>query len=50
MVELIKSRSFHDWLTNLRDRRGAAKIQARLDRLAPGNPATQGPSAQGYRN
>ncbi|MBN9535695.1 MAG: type II toxin-antitoxin system RelE/ParE family toxin [Alphaproteobacteria bacterium] len=47
MVELIKSRSFHDWLTNLRDRRGVAKIQARLDRLALGNPGDVRPVGSG---
>ncbi|MBR2818823.1 MAG: type II toxin-antitoxin system RelE/ParE family toxin [Reyranella sp.] len=47
MVELIKSRTFHDWLTNLRDRRGAAKIQARLDRLALGNPGDVRPVGSG---
>lgn len=38
-VELIKSRSFDRWLSKLRDRRAAARVQARLDRFAvTGNP------------
>lgn len=38
MIELIKSVAFDRWLRGLRDRRARARIQARLDRLASGNP------------
>ena len=38
MVELIRSSLFDGWLTGLRDRRAKARIAARLDRLAMGNP------------
>lgn len=37
MVEVLKSRSFDGWLTVLTDRRAAARIQVRIDRLALGN-------------
>lgn len=38
MVELIKSATFEQWLTGLRDVNAVARIQARLDRMAVGNP------------
>lgn len=38
MVELIKSATFEQWLTGLRDLNAVARIQARLDRMAVGNP------------
>lgn len=38
MIALIKSSVFDHWLGNLRDRRAMARILARLDRLANGNP------------
>jgi putative addiction module killer protein len=37
-VELLKTDVFDRWLTRLRDARAAARVQARLDRLAMGNP------------
>lgn len=37
-VELLKTDVFDRWLTKLRDRQAAARVQARLDRLAMGNP------------
>src|SRR5688572_30741400 len=37
-VELLKTDVFDRWLTKLRDARAAARVQARLDRLAMGNP------------
>jgi putative component of toxin-antitoxin plasmid stabilization module len=39
VIESIKSRSFDTCMIGLRDRRAAALIQARLDRLAMGNPS-----------
>ncbi|WP_112313511.1 type II toxin-antitoxin system RelE/ParE family toxin [Pseudogemmobacter bohemicus] len=38
MIELIRSGTFDTWLSDLRDRRAVARIAARLDRLAAGNP------------
>ncbi|AEQ50724.1 type II toxin-antitoxin system RelE/ParE family toxin [Pelagibacterium halotolerans] len=38
MIALIKSAVFDNWLRDLRDRRAMARILARLDRFANGNP------------
>lgn len=38
MIEIRKSDEFATWLDNLRDLRGRARVQARLERLAAGNP------------
>jgi putative addiction module killer protein len=38
MIEVRKTAVFSDWMANLRDGRGRAKIAARIDRLAFGNP------------
>ena len=38
MIELIRTSVFDEWLSELRDRRAVARIAARLDRLAVGNP------------
>ena len=38
MIELIRSATFDRWLSGLRDRRAVARIAARLDRMAAGNP------------
>jgi len=37
VVEILQSETFRRWLSSLKDRRAAAKIQARLDRAAGGN-------------
>lgn len=37
MYEIIKSHVFDAWLTDLRDLRAQARIQARIDRMALGN-------------
>lgn len=47
MLELIKSATFDRWLSGLRDIRAAARIQARLDRLAFGNPGDVKPVGEG---
>lgn len=47
MVELIKSGTFDSWLTDLKDRRAAARIQVRLDRLQGGNPGDVKPVGGG---
>jgi putative addiction module killer protein len=36
--QVFRTEEFADWLMNLRDRQGRAKILARIDRLEEGNP------------
>lgn len=38
MVEIRKTDAFARWLDALRDLRGRARVQARIERLAAGNP------------
>jgi len=38
MVEIIQSATFHRWRSALRDRQAVARINARIRRLAEGNP------------
>lgn len=38
MIRIARSETFDKWMHNLKDKRGAARIQIRLDRLADGNP------------
>lgn len=47
MIELITSRTFDGWLRALRDRQAKARILARLDRLAAGNPGDVKPIGGG---
>ena len=47
MTELIRSATFDRWLSELRDRRAVARIVARLDRLASGNPGDTQPVGDG---
>ncbi len=47
MIELIKTGTFDAWMTGLRDRKAAARIQARIDRLALGNPGDVKPVGAG---
>jgi putative addiction module killer protein len=47
MIELIKSDAFDEWLENLRDERAKARIIARLERLAAGNPGDVKPVGDG---
>lgn len=47
MIELIRSETFDHWLSGLRDRRAVARIAARLDRLAAGNPGDAEPVGEG---
>jgi putative addiction module killer protein len=47
MIELIRSTTFDHWLSTLRDRRALARIAARLDRLAAGNPGDVEPVGNG---
>jgi len=46
MVEVLKTSVFDAWLSALKDRQAVARITARIDRLALGNPrATSNRSA-----
>lgn len=47
MIELIRSGTFDNWLSGLRDRRAVVRIAARLDRLAAGNPGDAEPVGEG---
>ncbi len=47
MLELRRTSAFETWLTGLRDRRGRAKIAARIDRLALGHAGDVAPVGQG---
>lgn len=38
MVEILRSATFDRWLGKLKDRQAVARILARIDRLALGNP------------
>ena len=50
MVEIVKSATFDHWLRKLRDRRAAARVLVRIDRLAAGNPGDVKPVGSGYPN
>jgi len=45
--ELVKSATFDRWLSGLKDSRARARIAARLDRLALGNPGDVKPVGDG---
>jgi putative addiction module killer protein len=47
MVEIVKSATFDRWLRKLRDRRAAARVLVRIDRLAAGNPGDVKPVGSG---
>jgi len=47
MMEIRKTDVFVDWLDNLRDSRARARIQARIERLAAGNPGEAKPVGEG---
>lgn len=47
MVELRKTEIYANWLDNLRDIRARARIQARVERLALGNPGDVKPVGEG---
>lgn len=38
VLEILKTTEFDAWLTGLRDAQAVARITARIDRLAAGNP------------
>ena len=47
MFEVKRTDAFDAWLKALRDSKSRSKIQARIDRLANGNPGDVGPIGQG---
>ena len=47
MPEVRQTETFARWLTRLRDRRARARIRARIDRLAIGNPGDVKPVGGG---
>ena len=47
MLEILKSATFDRWLSGLVDRRARARILARVDRLANGNPGDVKPVGGG---
>ena len=47
MVWIRKTQLFADWLDGLRDLKARARVQARIERLAAGNPGDAGPVGQG---
>ena len=46
-IRIVRSETFDRWMKGLKDRRGAARIQLRLDRLALGNPGDAKPVGSG---
>jgi putative addiction module killer protein len=47
MLTVLKSQPFDDWLSGLKDRQARARVQARIDRLAMGNPGDVKPTQSG---
>ena len=47
MLTIPKSRTFDDWLSGLKDRKARSRVQARIDRLAMGNPGDVKPTRSG---
>jgi putative addiction module killer protein len=47
MVEMLKTSEFDAWLSDLKDRQAAARIVARIDRLAFGNAGDVKPVGSG---
>ena len=47
MLEIRKTDNFVRWLDGLRDVRARAKVQARIERLAGGNPGDVQPVGEG---
>lgn len=47
MIEIRKTELFARWLDGLRDVRARARVLARIERLAAGNPGDVGPVGEG---
>jgi putative addiction module killer protein len=47
MIEIRETDAFRNWMTGLRDSRTKARIAARIDRLALGNPGDVEPVGEG---
>lgn len=47
MIEIRKTAEFAQWLDGLRDMKARARVQARLDRMAEGNPCDVKPVGEG---
>ena len=47
MVDVVRSSTFDRWLSKLRDRRAAARVLIRINRLAAGNPGDVKPVGGG---
>src|SRR5271170_4707631 len=47
MKEIRQTETFSEWLRNLSDSRAKARIAARIDRLALGNPGDVAPVGEG---
>jgi putative addiction module killer protein len=47
MIELRKTERFAQWLDGLRDLQARARVQARTERLARGNPGDVQPAGEG---
>ena len=47
MIEIRKTDVFARWLDGLKDLRARARIQARIERLAAGNPGDVKPAGEG---
>jgi putative addiction module killer protein len=47
VIEVRKTTAFSDWMATLSDHRARAKIAARIDRLAFGNPGDVRPVGEG---
>lgn len=43
MIDVVRSSTFDRWLRGLKDRRAAARVQVRIERLADGNPGDARP-------
>ena len=46
-MEIVRTDEFDQWMADLRDRVGKAKILVRIDRLAAGNPGNVEPVGKG---
>jgi putative addiction module killer protein len=47
MMEVRKTDTFAEWLDGLRDIQARARVQARIERLAAGNPGDVEPVGEG---